>query len=266
MLTEVKRSLKLIGRYFLMNLSSAIEYRTSFLMQAFGMVLNNAAFIFFWWIAFEKVGGAIGGYDFDDVMFIWALASSSFGLAMVVFGNTRDLTRLIMTGELDTFLLQPRPVLINIIAARTSVSAWGDFLYGIVLLALTQDNTPGLWGMFSLCVVTGALFDVAIQVIAGTLTFYMGNAGLIQQMALEFSINFSIYPETIFHGIVRVFIHTLIPAAFIVHIPLALVRSFDFRTFMILLVMTAAYCSFAFWFFGRGLRRYESGNLIITRM
>lgn len=266
MFREVRQSLKLIGRYFLMNLSSAIEYRTSFLMQSFGMALNNAAFIFFWWIAFEKVGGDIGGYDFRDVMFIWSLASSSFGLAMVVFGNARDLTRLIVSGELDTFLLQPRPVLVNVIAARTSVTAWGDFLYGIVLLALTQDCTWALWLLFAFFVVTGALLITAIQITFGTLTFYMGNAGMLQQMALEFTISFSVYPESIFHGVVRVLIHTLIPAAFIVHIPLSLVRGFDARLFSILLVVTAAYCAFAFWFFGRSLRRYESGNLIVTRM
>jgi ABC-2 type transport system permease protein len=266
MFREVKRSLRLIGRYFLVNLSSAIEYRSSFLIQTFGMALNNATFIFFWWVAFDKVGGLIGGYDFSDVMFIWALASSSYGLSMVVFGNVRDLNRLIVTGELDTFLLQPRPALINAAAARMQVSAWGDFLYGIALLVLTQPQTAGLWLQFALYIVTGALLIAAIQATAGTLAFYLGNASMLQQLALELTVNFTIYPESIFNLAVRVIIHTILPAAFIVHIPLALVRDFDARLFLILLAVTSAYCAFALWFFGRGLRRYESGNLIVTRM
>jgi ABC-2 type transport system permease protein len=266
MCREVSRCLRLIGRYFLLNLSSAIEYRASFLLQTFGMAINNATFIFFWWIAFDKVGGAIGGYGFADIMFIWALASSSFGLAMVVFGNAPALARIIYSGELDTYLLQPRPVLVNVIASRTSVSAWGDLAYGIVLLALTQPQSWSLWLLFGLCVITGALLTTAIQVTAGALTFFMGNASMLQQMALEFTINFSIYPESIFHGAVRLIIHTLLPAAFIVHVPLTLVRSFEPRLLLILLVVTALYCAFSFWFFGRGLRRYESGNLIQTRI
>jgi ABC-2 type transport system permease protein len=60
----MKRHLKIILRYFQVNLASAVEYRASFLMQAFGMALSNATFVFFWWVAFSQVGGRIGGYDF----------------------------------------------------------------------------------------------------------------------------------------------------------------------------------------------------------
>ena len=65
MLMEVKKSLKLLGYYFKFNMSSAMEYRANFLLQSFGMILNNAAFIFFWWILFSNVP-SIGGYGFKD--------------------------------------------------------------------------------------------------------------------------------------------------------------------------------------------------------
>lgn len=102
-----------------------MEYRGSFLLQAFGMALSNGSFVFFWWIAFQQIKGTIGGYDFRDVMFIWAAASSAYGASHILFANMNAITRLIATGELDTFLVQPKDTLINLLCARTSLSAWG---------------------------------------------------------------------------------------------------------------------------------------------
>ena len=79
------RNLRLFLRYARLNLMSAAEYRASFLGAALGMLLNNSTFVFFWWVAFGYAGESIGGYSFDDVMFIWAASSTAYGLAHVFF-------------------------------------------------------------------------------------------------------------------------------------------------------------------------------------
>jgi len=262
----MKRHLKIAFLYFKVNLASAMEYRSSFLMQAFGMALSNATFVFFWWIAFSQVGGKIGGYDFQDVMFIWALCSSAFGLSSILFANVNHLTRLIVSGELDTFLLQPCNVLLSVCCARTSLSAYGDLLYGIVLLALTQGGNGAAWIFFALAVPVGAALITAVALTAHTLTFLLGDASIAGSMGLEFIINFCIYPEGIYQKFIRGLMYSVIPAAFIVHIPLRLARNFSLSWLVIWLLASALYCGFAVWFFYRGLRKYESGNLIITRL
>jgi len=111
---SLKNIFRLIGLYFKVNLASAMEYRGSFLLQAFGMALSNGSFVFFWWIAFQQIDGTIGGYDFRDVMFIWAVTSSAYGVSNILFANMNAITRLIVSGELDTFLVQPKDTLINL--------------------------------------------------------------------------------------------------------------------------------------------------------
>ncbi|MCL2815443.1 MAG: hypothetical protein FWD23_12655 [Oscillospiraceae bacterium] len=69
----MKKHLKIFACHFRLNFASALEYRASFLTQAFGMALSNSSFIFFWWIAFGQIGGRIAGYSFEDVLFIWAV-------------------------------------------------------------------------------------------------------------------------------------------------------------------------------------------------
>ncbi|NLG25474.1 MAG: hypothetical protein GX558_08970 [Clostridiales bacterium] len=262
----MKKHLKIALRYFKVNLMASMEYRASFLSQALGMALSNGTFVFFWWVAFEQIGGRIGGYDFRDVMFIWALCSSAFGLAHVLFANATRLSRLIVTGELDIYLLHPCNLLLNVVCSATSLTAYGDLLYGFVLLALTQGGDPAAWGMFLAGLPVGALLIAALGLSVNTLTFYLGDASLAAGLSVEFLINFSIYPIDIYHAAIKALMYSLIPAAFIVHLPLGLARGFDPVTLAIWLAASAAYCAFAVWFFHRGLRRYESGNLIGARM
>lgn len=266
MRTAVSKNLSLIGRYFKFNLASAMEYRGSFWLQVFGMAVNNASFVFFWWVAFSKIGSAVAGYTFRDVMFIWAAASSSFGLCHILFGNVNRISRVIMTGELDNYLLQPRNVLVNVAASRTQVSAWGDFVYGYVLLFLTNGFTLQGMGLFTLCIILGGIFMAATAAVFHTLTFFLGNAERIAGMAFEGIINFCIYPDKIFTGFVRALIYTAIPAGFITHIPLQLFRSFNAGSLALLILAAAAYALLAFWLFHIGLKKYESGNLIVTRL
>ncbi len=265
MFTEVKKHVKLVFRYFSFNLSALAEYRTSFLVQVFGMALNNASFAFFWWVLFDKLGTGIGGYGFRDVMFLWAVASTGFGLAHVFFANANSLSGIIMTGELDTYLLQPKNPLINSISARMSATAWGDVLYGIILLVLIKADGM-MWLMFCVSIFTAALLITSIAVVGHSLTFFFGNMETFGRTLWEFTITFSIYPESIFKGPVKFMIMTVLPIGFITHVPLRLVHNFSIGTFLLLLGVTALYGVFAFLLFMKGLKKYESGNLIITRM
>lgn len=261
----MKKHLKIIACYFRLNLASALEYRSSFFMQAFGMALSNSAFIFFWWVAFGQLGGDIAGYSFRDVMFIWAVTSTAFGLSNILFANAGNLSRLVITGELDTFILQPCNLLMNVLCAKTSLAAYGDLAYGIVLMALTQGADLMAWVFFAVAAILGGSLMCAVTLSANVLSFYLGDATMIGSMVSEFLINFSIYPETIYGSFMRAVMYTIIPAGFIVHVPLRLARDFNPWLLLLLLLATCLYCAFGAWFFYRGIKRYESGNVIITR-
>ena len=118
---------RFLGAAMQVNFKSVMEYRINFILQFFGMMLNNAAFALFWAVLIGRAG-MVGGYGFTDVMFIWALVSTSFGLAHILAGNVRMLGRIVMEGGLDVYLLQPKDVMLNLLVSRTIVSAWGDFV------------------------------------------------------------------------------------------------------------------------------------------
>lgn len=266
MFMEVKKMAKIFSRYFRLNLACQFEYRISFLVNILGMILSNVSFIFFWWLAFDVAGYNVAGNSFKDVMFLWAVTSSGFGISHILFSNIHQLSCLIMTGELDTYLLQPIPVLFNVMVSGTLVTAYGDLLYGIVLLAIVWGFRARVWLIFILAVIISALVITSVNIIAHTLTFYLGNSSMITGKALDFIITFSVYPEGIFKGSIKTVMFSILPAAFVSHLPLRLVNDFNLRTLFIWLLASLFYFVLSCFFFTRGVKKYESGNLIVTRM
>jgi ABC-2 type transport system permease protein len=263
----VRASIRAYARFFAAsfraNLRAAMEYRANFLIQVFGMMINNAAFIVFWSFLFAKTG-TLGGYRFEDVMFLWALSSSAFGLGNVLFGNARQLSELVRQGDLDVYLLQPKDVLFNALTSKTIVSAWGDFAYGFVVLAFLGFD-PARCLLFALFVISGALVFTGVFVISESLSFFLGSSAGITGAATEFILSFSLYPEGIFPSGMRWVFYSLVPSGFIVFLPLRVFRSWSPGLAALVLAGSVAYAVFAAGFFRVGLRRYESGNRVGTR-
>lgn len=265
MLTEVKQHLRLLWLYFKFNLSASMEYRGSFLLQVFGMVLNNASFIFFWWIIFGRTG-SIKGYRFEDILYMWAISTAAFGFAFVVFGNIRNITNIIVNGDLDSYLLQPKDAYLNVLCSRTMISAWGDLAYGFILFVVVDGLHPLRLLLFLLFTVLGGLLMGSVIAAAETLTFFIGNASAIGRLATEFLISFTVYPESIYKGLVKWILYTLMPAGFIVFMPIKILKAFSWGNLGILLVIDSIYVLGTYALFQKGLKRYESGNLITTKL
>jgi viologen exporter family transport system permease protein len=258
--------LRLIGHYFRFNLSANMAYKGSFIIQVFGMALNNSAFIVFWFYLFQQIGGEIKGFEFNDVMFLWALAATGFGSSVVLFGNTPYISRIIYTGELDVYLLQPKPVLPNLLVSRMIVSGWGDIAYGLILFAATQTLTLGSWALFLFFSVMMMLVLTAVRTFYHSLTFFFGNAESFAQMAGEMTITFMLYPGSIFKGAPMIVLHSLIPAALVGYIPVRVFKEFDPVLTMIVVLADLVVVGAAVGLFRLGLRRYESGNRMATRL
>jgi ABC-2 type transport system permease protein len=248
-----------------MNLASALEYRTSFIVQAFGMALSNSSFIFFWWIAFSQVGGLIAGYSFRDVLFIWAVSSSGFGLAHIFFAGAASLTQLIVTGELDAYMLQPCNTLVNIICSKTNLSAYGDFAYGLILMCVVYRGESTAWLWYSAGALGCCVLMTAILLAVNSLTFYWGDASATARIVSELMINMSLYPDKVYGPPVRALMYSIIPVGFAVHVPKRLLNGEPPVLAVLSFISSVIFCILAARVFYGGLRRYESANLVVIR-
>ena len=263
---EMKRMLRLFAGYVRCNLAAGMAYRGAFLIQVFGMILNNSAFIVFWLILFDRIGGDIKGYSFQDVMFLWSLASAGYGLAAVTLGNSTHLSQAIYSGELDIYLLQPKPVLLNFAASRMSISGWGDLGYGLLLFAFTQPLSVSGIALFIAFTVLLAIMLTVVRVFYHSLTFFLGNAEEFARTASELMLSFMLYPGSIFKGPTLWLLHSLVPVALVSYLPARIINEFDPLLFGAVVLADLVFVFIAAGVFRLGLHRYESGNRIGTRL
>ena len=256
---------RLLFMYFKTNIMASMEYKASFLIQAFGMALNNSAFAIFWYVLFVNTG-PIGGYGFGDVMFLWAVCASGFGLGSIIFGNFYNIGNQIQNGELDVFLLQPKNPLLNMLASRTNFSAWGDFAYGYVIFFIFLKFSVYKFILFTFFVISGSIVFIGSFTLAEQVAFFTGSSRGIAQMFREFIISFSIYPESIFGSRIKWMFYTIFPAGFISFIPRRIFYEFSWKLILLVIGFDIFLVVINNMVFKTGVKRYESGNLIGTRL
>jgi ABC-2 type transport system permease protein len=263
-LSRLRVYLDFIGRYVGANLQGALEYRLSFVSQVVAMLLNDLVWLIFW-LAYFTAFPLVAGWDRTDIITLWAVIAAAFGLADSLFGGTFRLAGMIVRGELDFFLALPKPPLLHMLVSRMNLTAPGDVAFGLLVYGLLVRPSPVEMFLFALFMITGAIIFVAFGVLSQSLAFWLGNAEGLAQQFFNALITFSTYPTTIFRGIVKAALFSVIPAGFIAYVPVQLLRSFSWPMFGGLLLFTMTTLVAALLVFERGLRRYESGNLVLVR-
>jgi ABC-2 type transport system permease protein len=243
------------------NLASAMEYRANFISQVVGMIVNDGIYFVFWLIFFDRFK-VVRGWGMSDMVLLFAIITTGYGLAFVFFGNAMNLADLIAQGRLDYYLALPRDVLLHVLASHSSLSAWGDLTFGILAFLFTGRFTPpeiALWLLASLC--SGAVL-VSSFAIFGCLSFWLGNASALATQAQNAILTLALYPRDIFEGAIRFLMLTIIPAAFVGAIPLDVVRRMDWAALPGLAAFALGVTLLMRLVFYAGLRRYESGSAL----
>lgn len=258
MLTAAKKYTFILTAWKL-NLAGAMEFRMSFFLTAGMMMLNNAVFLFFWGVYFQNFP-LVKGWTLTDVMMVWAVGTTGFGMSNMLFGNALRISYLVAHGELDAYLIQPKPVLLNILVNRMSLTAIGDFLFGLILYGLFGDfSVPGMLKFAAACLITCAI-NLFFYVLTQSLAFYIGNAdGIGYQLFMGF-ITLTTYPTDIFKGWGKIMLFTVIPAGFISYLPIGLLRETDWSFIAGLAAAVSLLGAAGIGTFHRGLARYSSGN------
>ena len=120
MLQEVKNQIKVTLKTIKYGLMRQMINKTSFVMNIVFMILNNASFIIQWLVIYS-LREDVGGYTFNQVLLLWAVAASTYGLSRFIFKKAFSLSELITNGKLDSFLVQPKNVLISVITTEVDM-------------------------------------------------------------------------------------------------------------------------------------------------
>lgn len=264
MLMEVKKELKVISLSIKYAIMREALNKVSFITNILFMILNNACFIV-QWIILYSVKDNIGGYTLNKVLLLWALAASTYGFAHLFFEKAFSLSDTINNGKLDSYLVQPRNVLLSVVTSDVKISAIGDLIYGLIMIFIC-GLTIKKFILFVIFTITGGLILVSISIIYNSLSFWFSKSDFIADIMNDLMIHPSTYPEGIFKGLVKIILYTIIPIGLVNYIPINVIVDFKLILLLIVILFTIFIVTLSFIVFNNGLKKYSSSNLMIARL
>ncbi len=264
---DIRTELRIAWTLIATNVRASAEFRIAFAMQIFGMAVNDLAFLAVW-IIFFTASGPINGWSVADIIALQGFAAAAYGIAFTLGEGARDLPALVRTGTLDGFLTSPRTIALRIWTSKSSVSAIGDIVYGLALLAVAVVlHGPGIERIaITVMLLLPASVLFATMVLAASLPSFLlpdgdGVAGNLLEVFLSPALN----PSGVLTGGLRAFFIFVVPAITAASLPAEALRSLNWSTVALVWVITAAWLAITLFLLHRGLRRYESGNLTGAR-
>lgn len=264
MLMEVKNELKIAFKSVKYALIREMLNKTTFITNIVFMILNNASFII-QWIILYSLKDNVGGYTFKQVILLWGIASATYGFSHFFFKKAFKLSDTINNGKLDSYLVQPKNVLLQAITTDVETSAIGDILYGYIMLFVYGFTIPRFL-LFTCFIICGGLILTSISVILSSLSFWFSKSDIIADTGNSLMLNIATYPDGIFKGVAKILLFTIVPVGIVNYLPVRIISEFNIFLFIIVIFVTLLLIFIAFYIFFKGLKRYSSSNLMIARI
>lgn len=202
---------------------SQAAFRTSFLADVAGQVLIVATEFLELWVILAQVG-VLGGMDLAQVAVVYGLGSLAFGIADLVLGEIDGLSAYIRSGTLETLLVRPVPMLLQISSLDMSLRRLGRIGVGLAMyvvalgLAGFEPTAPHLL-LAMIAPLAGAAIFAALLTLAGALQFWLVD-GREFANAFTYGGNYvSTTPGAVFTLPMRAFFTFVIPATLVAYAP-----------------------------------------------
>ncbi len=247
------------------NLRSAMEYRANFIFESLLSLVEVGMYLFYWKIFFS-ISDGIPGSSYEQLAALVAFNHVIYAGADTLMGSSVWNTgHMIVTGQLDIFLVQPKSAIYQIFFSGAQPMRAVQIVVGSVLFFLFLPFTLQNLLLYIFGLATGTAIFISWVMMIHALTFRLGNSVMVYKL-LSVILHFAKKPATIFSAVVRFFLYTLIPAAYVGTVQAQQVFNPDPLAMLGLAALAVIAPFLAVALFRRGMRLYESGNLIGARM
>ena len=247
------------------SLALDMEFKANFLGGLFVDIVYYGSKFFFFSVIYSYVD-TLGIFTKEDVMIFLVVAFISDTVYMFFFsGNVMHLNRLMVKGELDYYLLKPINSQFMVSFRRVKSYAFISIFILIILLfnqLQTYSNPIPLinYFVFLISFFMGIILWYSIEFMISSSCFWYKNFSVAGWLSHEF-LKFSLRPDSIYTGLMRKILFSLIPMTLIASIPTRhLLYGPDFGYLIWQLFIAILFFFFARIIWNKGLMLYESAS------
>ncbi len=219
--------IKLYLKYFSIHLRSAMQYKTSFLMTAFGQFLTSfAAFISI--LILMNRFHSVGGFNVREVLVCYSTILMSFSIAECFFRGFDTFSRMISNGEFERLLTRPRNLILQIIGSRIEFTRIGRLIQALVVLCVVLPQSNIDWNIAKavtlvLMILGGVVIFTGLFIVYASICFFSTDGLEFMNIFTDGTREFGVYPLSIYGKYVLKFYTFIIPIATVQYYPLLFV-------------------------------------------
>ena len=256
------KTIKLILYFWKLNLFSAMEYRVSFMIQVFSMIINDV-FFFLIWVFLFKIFWTIWWLKIWEFMILLSIMIMVFWISHTFFNWYYRISEMIEEWKLDSYMLLPKNLLLRILTSSMNISAIWDIIYALLLMLLIPNISILLILKIIIYATIWSFTFIWFMLIFCSLSFFMWSSRNMLRWAMEGILWPSHYPPWIFEwSFLKYIFMTIIPVYFVVWWWFELVMNFDFFLLLKLIFWSSIFVFLWFSTFYYWLKKYESWNMI----
>nr|WP_232820309.1 ABC-2 family transporter protein [Brachybacterium sp. YJGR34] len=214
---------RMVATLYGSRLRSQASFRTSFLADVLGQVLIVGTEFLELWVILSQVS-TLGGMTLPQVAVVYGLGALAFGIGDLFFGEIDGLSATIKSGTLETLLIRPVPMLLQISSLDLSLRRIGRIVVGLAMYVVALgiagfDPTAATLVLAVIAPLAGAAIFGALFTLAGAMQFWLVD-GREFANAFTYGGNYvATTPGAVFALPMRAFFTFVIPATLIAYAP-----------------------------------------------
>lgn len=155
--------MKLYWKYFLIQLKSKMEYKTSFVLTCIGQFLVSFQVFLGVYFMFRRFP-SVESFTYQEILLCFGITLMEFSLAECVARGFDLFPVLVRKGEFDRIMVRPRNEILQVLGSRIEFTRIGRMLQAVIMFAYGISASKVAW------TVPKAL-TVAFMLIGGTAVF-----------------------------------------------------------------------------------------------
>ena len=155
--------MRLYGKFFVMQLKSIMEYKTSFFLSCIGQFLVSFNVFLGMYFMFQRFHN-VNEFTDNEVLLCFGITLMEFSLAESVARGFDNFDFMIRQGDFDRILVRPRSEILQILGSRIEFSRIGRILQAVVMFSYGFAVSHIKWNW-------GKLLTVLFMLIGGTIVF-----------------------------------------------------------------------------------------------
>lgn len=208
-----------------MLLKCALQYRASFLMQTIGQIILTGGDLMAVLVLMDKFT-QLGQWTPAEILFFFGVMQVTFAITECMARGISTFAGYVGSGEFDTFLLRPQPLLLQTISARLDPRRTGGILVGTTALVLSSMNLHLTWSVSKLVLlVLSALGSVLLLsglfLIEATVSFFSVRSIEMVNVLTYGGRTTCQYPVDIYPKPIRLLFTWVAPFALCMHLPIS---------------------------------------------